>query len=218
MAKKKSDSVLSDRRTSKVLWLDLETTGVHPDTCAIIQLAAIAEKNGEIIDTKEILMRPFIGAEVTIKALEINKRSETEIYSYPSAEDGMLDFMDFLNKHVDKYNPSDKFLLAGYNVKFDSEFLRHYFDYAESSKYFGSYFFSPLLEIMTYVALTIKNKGLRLTNYKLGTVCKAFNIKFKAHDALADIMATKELYTKLNDLLFFNENYSNEIEGETDGD
>jgi DNA polymerase III epsilon subunit-like protein len=36
-----------------------------------------------------------------------------------------------------------------------------------------------------------------LDNYKLTTVCEFFGIEFKAHDALADIKATRELEAHL---------------------
>lgn len=197
--------ILSNHRTSKVLWIDLETTGVHPDSCAILQLVALIEKDDVIEEEIEILMCPFTGAEVTQAALDINGRSETEIYTYPSPEDGMLQFLKFVDRHINKYNKEDKAVLAGYNVKFDADFLRNYFEYVDVKKYFNSYFFSPLLDIIGFVAHLIKMKGLRLPNYKLKTVCNAFDIQFDAHDALADIMATRKLYDKLYSLLFINE-------------
>lgn len=50
----------------KVLWLDLETTGIDPDRHGIIQFAALVEINGELVDALEIKMQPHKGALVLL--------------------------------------------------------------------------------------------------------------------------------------------------------
>jgi DNA polymerase III epsilon subunit-like protein len=52
---------------------------------------------------------------------------------------------------------------------------------------------------MTYVADYITMSGVRLKNYRLETMCKHFGIELKAHDAMSDIEATKQLYEIIHD-------------------
>uniref|UniRef100_A0A6M3L303 Putative exonuclease n=1 Tax=viral metagenome TaxID=1070528 RepID=A0A6M3L303_9ZZZZ len=202
MAVQKDTPIFSDRRTSKILWLDLETTGLDHEKCAVLQIGVVVEKNGKIEEEREFLMRPFIGADIEERALFLNRRSQQEIYNYPSMDETMEEFINFLNSHIIKHKKTDKFVIAGYNVRFDVDFLRTYFEYFGAEKSFSNYFFSPLLDVMALVAIAINFQGLRLPNYRLLTVCNTYGVRFKAHDAIADVKATRELYNKLNAILF----------------
>lgn len=181
---------------SKILWIDTETTGVDPEKNAIIQLAYIVEIGGGIVEEGNFLMAPHAGSTVEKKALEINKRDIVEIMQYPHLKDTMKDFKMILAKYVNKFNKLDKFVLAGYNIAFDEQFLRAAFTRTKD-KFFGSWFFWPKCDCVTYVSRYIAEKNLRLKNYKLSTLCEHFNIPLDAHDALNDIRATRDLYSIL---------------------
>lgn len=180
---------------SKIFWLDTETTGIDPKRCAIVQLAGLVEIGGEIISEIELKICPHKGAFISDEALKVNGLTQEQLDSFPVASGQYLRLIAELNSYIDKYNPSDKFILAGYNVGFDEQFLRNFF-YLCGDKFFGSYFAWPKIDVANFVAEEYV-KGLRLINFKLETLCKQYNIPLQAHDAAADIKATRDLYYKL---------------------
>ena len=159
------------------------------------------EVEGEVVDKFEILFKPLPGKEIHLEALEVNGRTPEELLKFPHPSIGLRALKTRLSRYVDKYNPSDKMIVAGYNVAFDADFLRQLY-LSLGDKYYGSWFFSPMLDVYTYVAEAVAKKKLRLPNYKLVTVCKAFNIEAEgAHDAKVDIEITRQLYYKLKEYL-----------------
>lgn len=189
-----------------VFWLDTETTGVNPDTCAIIQLGGLIEIGGVVRETLDIKMRPFFGAEIYTKALSVNKTTRKQIEKYPPWEQGFEQMEEALGRYVDPYDPDDKFVVAGYNVDFDVNFLRKYYDYyygdkqeMKHIKYFNTWFFWPSIDVKNEVAKQVMCGKLRLRYYKLKFVCKHYRVPLddNAHDALEDIKATRGLYREL---------------------
>ena len=182
----------------KMFWLDEETTGTDHTKHAIIQIGGIIEIDGKDEDEFEILMAPYEGAEISQEALDKNGRTREEIMAFPDMGKGISKLKRILGKYVGKYDRNDKFIVGGYNVGFDTDFLRRAFALA-GDPYYGSWFFSCNLDVMTEVAKQVRG-GRRYGDHKLETVCPAHDIGFGekgAHDALADIRATRELYRKL---------------------
>ncbi|MBI9082712.1 MAG: 3'-5' exonuclease [Desulfobacterales bacterium] len=179
----------------KKFWFDTETTGTNPRRHSIIQLAGLVEIEGTVVEEVEILMRPLDGRNIEQEALDINGYTMEQIMAFPPAVDGLLKLQKVLARYVNKYKKSDKFVASGYNVGFDMDMLYETW-FAVSDQYGpGSWIFSAREDILTDVARLIALKGLRLDDYKLGTVCDAFGVKLglDAHNAVADIRATREL-------------------------
>jgi len=179
----------------KIFWLDTETTGVSAGLHAMIQLACLIEINGEVQSTFLTNVRPHPGARIDKKALEVNKLRESDLISYPEPLDIHRQITDLMKRYVDKYDPNDKFVLAGYNVAFDDGFLRSFFRIC-GDIYYGSYFAWPKIDVAGLVAEEYL-KGLRVENFKLETICARYGIPIKAHNALEDITATRSLYYRL---------------------
>lgn len=190
----------------KVFWFDCETTGLDPEACAIIQLAGLIEIDGEIKESVNFFMRPLRGEEKPLyngepepddeikdSALKINKRTKEEILAFPHPKTAIDSLKAVLGKYIDVYDPKDKFICGGKNVKFDTGFLRECF-WKTENKYYGSYFFSVVREVETLVADLILEKNLRLPNYSLDTLCGHFKIEINHHEAMSDILATRNLY------------------------
>lgn len=185
---------------SKVLWFDVETTGLKADKHSIIQLAAIVEIDGEVVAEKEFLIQPLKDREIDPVALQVNGRSSEEIKTEPflPVEKVFPEILRLFDLYIDRFDRSDKFFIGGYNVDFDVDFLASLFGYMRNN-WLGSYVnwvkLDPiaLVNIMTYMGL------LDLPNRKLLTVCNHFGIELgeDAHDAIADIKATRELFGKL---------------------
>ena len=181
----------------KILWTDTETGGFDPLKNPLLELAAIVEIDNEVIDEFSIQFHPLSGQIIHPKALEVNGKTEEEISQYPPHEISMLNLKRRLEQHVNKYHVEDKFIMAGYNVGFDAGFVRNAFH----DNFYGSYFFSCNLDVYSEIAKLVASIGLRLPNYKLGTVCDAFDIQIDAHNASSDIKATRSLFYKCQELM-----------------
>lgn len=188
----------------KILWMDTETTGLAGTECpgcgyqnAMIQFAGIVDIDGKVAAEIQFLLRPFNKAKVERTAMEVNGKSVHDIIRYPVAKDGLSELKKHLSRFVNKYDPNDKFVPAGYRVDFDTDFVRAAFE-RSGDKYFGSWFFNCSLDVRSFVSIAILNNGLRLPNWKLTTVCEAYGIAMPgAHDALVDVRACRELYYRL---------------------
>ena len=180
----------------KALWFDVETTGLSHHKNDIIQLAAMVEIEGNIIAQFESKIRPFDPANVEPKALEVNKLKLEDIMKYPAPKEVHKKFTEFLGHHVDKFNKEDKFAPAGYNVKFDIDFLSSFFKKC-GDNYYGSYFNYRAIDPLYLLHMMDYERKVNLPNYKLATVCNHYSIVLEAHEALSDIRATRELYRML---------------------
>jgi DNA polymerase III subunit epsilon len=181
----------------KILWFDTETTGLEKSTHGIIQIAALMEVDGVVIDEINILMQPQKGAMVSKDALNINGRTMEEIRGFMEHDTGYSLFMAFLNKHINKFDKDDKFHPAGYNIDFGIDFIQAMVK--RYSKYgIGTYCNWKKLDGLGLVRILEQQGKIPLLNdNKLQTVCAYLNIPLKAHDALEDIKATRLVYNTL---------------------
>jgi len=187
----------------KVFWLDCETTGLDPVQHGIISIGYIVEVSGEEKEAGVITMNPA-GKAIDPKALEINHFTVEQIRTFQSAEHSYQQLRAILEKYVDKYNPHDKFFMAGYNVEnFDKRFLEQLWK-ENADKYFHSYFEkyvldpSRILPLLQYGGI-LKNlpPGLHLQQ-----MAEYFGFSTNnAHTADADIRTTKAITLKLFEIL-----------------
>ncbi|MGL5951409.1 MAG: 3'-5' exonuclease [Cetobacterium sp.] len=177
----------------KIIYLDTETTGLS-DNAAIIQLSGIVEIDGEVVEMFNLFGRPHEGAEVSEEALKIQGRTLEEVESSPnSSRELHFNFLEILDRYINRYDKNDKFIVAGYNVEFDVTKLRELFQ-RNNHKYLFSYIDHRKLDPLHWILpLQILGKIPKLENNKLETWCKHFGIELQAHDSLEDIKATREL-------------------------
>jgi len=177
---------------NKVFWFDVETTGLDPMNQDIVQLAFIIEIDDNIVESQNLLMQPFNYVTIDLEALLKQGRTVEEIKTYPDPRKVYKDLISTLEKYVDRYNKLDKFHNAGYNSKFDMDFLKQYF-IKNGDPYFGSWFNYRAIDPLPLLHILDGMGSVSLENYQLETVCKHFKIPLDAHDALSDITATREL-------------------------
>jgi len=183
----------------KNIYLDTETCGLDVKRHAIIQLSGLIEIDGEVVEEFDYKIKPFPGALISKSSMAINGYTIEDLKSFTDHEIVYKDFVGMLAKYVDKYNREDKFHLIGYNCKFDEEFLREFF-VMNSDEYFSSWFWWPSLDVAVMAAILTKEVRHKFENYKLETVAKHFGIQFEgsAHNSLADVKATRDLYKVLS--------------------
>lgn len=180
----------------KVFYFDVETTGLDCTKHSIVQLAYIVEKNFNVFEAGNLLIRPFAHDPIDSEALAIHKRTKEEVLSYPEPAVVYRDLCEIFNKYIDKYDKNDKFYPAGFNVGFDLDFLSAFFK-AMGDNYLGSFLNWKRLDPLPFLYNMDFSGELELPNYKLETVCKHYGIDLIAHDALSDIRATRKLIHSL---------------------
>lgn len=140
---------------------------------------------------------PYTGLITQIGLIyKINGKVKEELFINNNIYNNLVSCLD---KVVDRYDKEDKAYFIAYNSRFDEDFIRQLF-LKNNNKYYGSYFYNPSIDIMQMAAFKLMRKNIRPENFKLGTICKHFNINIdetKLHNALYDIQKSKELYNKL---------------------
>lgn len=192
---------------SKSLYIDVETTGLDKTKAGLTQLAAIVVINGEEIDKIALDINPASynrEVEITERALEVTGKTLEDLANYPLSGQQFKKFIAFLDKHVNKFNKEDKFIPIAYNSQFDMGFLQEWFIDNEH-KFFGSYFTYKDVDVFGLVKVLAHLKLIPINpvggTHTLGALCDMYGISLgdDAHDAIADIRATRELYQLLID-------------------
>ena len=188
---------------NKIIFIDTETGGVNPEKAALIQLSGIIRIDKKDVEKFNFYIKPFENSEVTEKALEVQGRTLEELKTdkYVEEKEVYKQFINILDKYIDKYDRTDKFIVAGYNVRFDVDILKAFFQ-RHGNNFLFSYLDSSMLDPLYSIRL-LQIAGILpvLENNKLETWCKHFGIELKAHDSLEDIEATKKLIGKLISLI-----------------
>jgi putative exonuclease len=188
---------------NKIIFIDTETGGVNPEKAALIQLSGIIRIDKKDVEKFNFYIKPFENSEVTEKALEVQGRTLEELKTdkYVEEKEVYKQFIKLLDKYIDKYDRTDKFIVAGYNVRFDVDVLKAFFQ-RHGNNFLFSYLDSSMLDPLYSIRLLQIAEVLPvLENNKLETWCKHFGIELKAHDSLEDIEATKKLIGKLISLI-----------------
>jgi DNA polymerase III subunit epsilon len=183
---------------NNILWFDLETTGTDPKKHGIIQIAACVERDGLIIDTFNEKQKPDPLKVLDPKALQVNGHTPDEISKFQDSKSCYLAFNRFLDKHGARGNKALRYIPAGYNAQFDLDFMCRYFEEQSGGPYaFWEHLqYQPIDPYPTIVTLWRLGK-LHPKDCKLETICAHFGIELKAHDAMSDILATRELVLRL---------------------
>lgn len=181
----------------KILFFDLETTGVDPKIHGIHQIAGMIEIDGEIKERFNYQVKPFVEKVIEDEALKVAGVTLEKIQKYPSNYDVYNSFVSMLGRYVDKFNKKDKFFLAGYNnASFDNPFLRQWF-LDNKDTYFGSWFWSNCIDIMVLATEHLKADRSTMFDFKLKTVAEKMGVKVEhdnLHDAMYDIEITRAIY------------------------
>lgn len=156
---------------------DLETTGINPEFCKIIDIGAYKIVDGKIVEKFCTFVNPE--CEIPEEASKINRITNSMVENSPTIEMVLPDFYKFC------YGST----IVGYNnIGFDDLFLQN-----EGKKQF--YNFDNKKDDAFNIA---KQKIGGLRNYKLSTVCEYENVPLiDAHRAANDALATAKLFIKL---------------------
>lgn len=181
----------------KILFFDIETTGLDYNKHGIHQLSGQIVIDGQTKETFNFKMHPHQGALINLEALSVSGITKEDLLTYQTIEEAYKAFLALLDKYVNKFEKLDKFFLAGYNnAHFDNQFLRKWFEH-NNDKYFGSWFWSNSLDVMVLATQYLMRDRFKMPSFQLKVVTERVGIKIdetRLHDALYDIELTRKIY------------------------
>lgn len=180
----------------KILWIDVETTGLDRRRNGIIQIAGLVDIDGRIVERFDLQMNPQ--AEFDPAAEAIHGVSQEEIDRYPSKRETLDRFKALLLRYVDAADPQTRFRPGGYNVRFDLGFLEQWFqDMGEPG--LGLYFTRERVDPSFMMKAFQEYRGkLLMPSWSLRAVAAMMGLSYgDRHDALEDIEITREIHRRL---------------------
>lgn len=191
------------RNTVNYLWLDGETTGLDSLRNDIVQLACIPVIAGvEQAITFNQYCQPLDYNEVDPGALAVNGLTIDFLKKQQTAQ-AMVNNLVLFAKQF-----NCKFIIAGYNVGFDKDFISSLFKKVGREGDFLELFTGDIRDTMKRAK--VLKAQLPTPNIKLATLATHFGIEINAHDALSDIQATMRVDKILSDMLGETEVFSTE--------
>lgn len=196
--------------SQKLLFIDVETTGVNPERNGIIQVSGCVQIENELLESFDYYVRPFPQDIIEPSALEVTGINPKQLLPPDHPDHLYVPGQKFLEpsevylllqatfkKYVDQYDKTDKFHFVGYNAhSFDMPFMRRFWE-KNKDKFFGSWFWYPCLDVMLVWAQILQEDRDKLPNFKLATVAKHIGISVdesRLHDSEYDIELTRKLW------------------------
>lgn len=172
--------------------IDIETTGLYPSKCEIIEVAAVKVRDGKIVDTYESLIKP--SAKVSYLIEKLTGITNQMLSDAPQREKVIPEYADFIGDDV----------VIGHNIaSFDSCFLYDYFmDVLKRP------FSNPMVDTLYFS----KKCGIEPDDFKLTSIAQLFGVEYEAHRALNDCIANHAVYEKLKPLFKYGADYDRSSE------
>jgi len=181
----------------KILFFDVETTGLDSKIHGMHQLGGMLEIDGFVVEQFDFRIKPAEHLKIDEAALKVSGITLEDLMKYPSEAEVYKQFIALLSKYIDKFNKVDKAYLAGWNnAAFDNGFLRAFFE-RNNDQYFGSWFWSNPLDVMVSATQYLLDQRAELPNFKLMTVAEKLLGSIdpsKLHDANYDIELTRNIF------------------------
>jgi len=156
---------------------DTETTGLSAVYNTIIEIGAVKVKDGEIIDTFSTFVDPH--QILPSKITEITGITDKMLIGAPELDRALRDFRNFVGNSI----------LVAHNARFDTGFLQMGY-----KKIGDKDLDNPVIDTVELARMLYP----RMKNYKLNTLCQAFNIDLTIHHrAYHDAEATGKLLWKM---------------------
>ena len=192
------------------LWIDVETTGLYSEKHDIVQLACIPVINGVKQEPFNEFCQPKNWAAIQDEAIKVHGITRAKMKTFQTVEEMIGKFIKYL-EHYDT-----KFIISGFNVNFDRQFVSATFNKVGKPKDFFKLFDLQIHD--TFVRAKEVKSQIGTENMKLETLANHWGFKIQAHDALSDISATIHVDKEVGKLLEEEEdvtvNYLHDLEEE----
>ena len=157
---------------------DLETTGLKPELCEIIEIGAVKLVKGKIVDRFQTFVND--GVVIPGNITELTGITTEMLQGSPNTREVLTQFHAFCEGAC----------LVAHNAEFDMGFIRHH------SARFGLRFENLYADTL----MLARDLMHDLINHKLDTLCEALNVTLESHHrATDDAAATGEIFLKLLD-------------------
>lgn len=172
---------------SKILFLDIETTGFSRDWDEIIEIAAILvdSNTGKDIDSFHEYIKPH--RNITPKITELTRITNAKVANCRSESSVLMDFSEWITL-------SKPDIVVGHNCKaFDLNFIQ-----ARCNKLSISWNVPTNIVDTLTLARQMNKAGLISTeNNKQPTLAAYYGIQYEAHSAIEDVKALIKIYNKM---------------------
>lgn len=163
--------------------IDIDTTGLDPDTDKIIGLSAVKYSNGQIVDKFHALVNPEIL--LSDETMGITGITNEMLSSARNIKEVLRNILSFINSDNDK-KPVFCVHYADFTIRFlENAFRKNRISVAAE--------YVDIMDIATYCIPQLKSK-------KLFEICKAFDIEYEKNGSLSDALAIAGVFTKMLEL------------------
>lgn len=158
--------------------LDIETTGLSPAYCKMIEFAAVRVRNGRVVAEYSELINPCCSISSSITKL--TGISNNMVKDKRTISQVILDIYEFIGDDM----------ILGHNVRFDMSFIKK-----AVADELGVVMENPTMDTMVLARKVLKG----IPNAKLGTLSDYLGESFNGnhHRAMADAEVTHRIYQKL---------------------
>ena len=162
---------------SDYIVVDLETTGLDPVHCEIIEIGAVHVLDGDEVDRFETLIEPSSPLPSIIT--QITGLTDAELSGAPTIHQVLPEFLEYIGDAI----------LVGHNVNFDVNFL-----YEKTLEHTGSLLTNSFVDTLRLSRILYPQARSHKLS-EMGRICQIPNSH--AHRAMADVEQTWKLYEHL---------------------
>ncbi len=156
--------------------IDIETTGLSPQKCEIIEISALRVRDDKIVKSFSSLVKPSVPISSFITRLTGISMSMVE--SAPSIKYVLSEFLEFVGNDC----------ILGHNVNFDINFI-----YDNLQKYYDEEFSNDFVDTMR-----LSRKYCDIKSHNLKSLAKYYNVSIAGHHrALVDCEITYNVYQNI---------------------
>ena len=165
---------------SSYVVFDIETTGLSPKFCKIIEIGAVKVENGEVVDTFSHFINPEVPIPYSITKL--TSITDDMVLEAPTIDVILPQFLKFVGDSV----------LVAHNASFDTGFIKKF------AKDLGIVASHTVVDTMTLGHILCPELG----KFTLDRICKHLGIKLEHHHrAVDDAAATAEIFMRFISML-----------------
>ena len=166
---------------------DIETTGLNPKFCKIIEIGAVKIENGEVKETFSKFVNPQVPIPYNITKL--TSITDEMVIGADIIEVVLPEFLEFVGESV----------LVAHNAGFDTKFIKKY------AKDMGLKVSNTILDTMTLAHVLCPELG----KFTLDRICKHLGVKLENHHrAVDDATATADVFKRFLKMLKDREVYN----------
>ena len=172
--------------SNNYLWIDTETTGLKSYKNDIIQIACVPVIDGKEQSPFNEFCQPIDYSTIQEEAIRVHGITIEKMKTFQSPTILLDKFINYIKSF------NTKFIISGYNVNFDKDFIVAWFSKLNKSHLYQDLFDNNVYDV--YRRAKVLKKQLNLKTIKLENLTKHFGVSLDcAHDALYDIRATIEI-------------------------